>query len=302
MRQISLGVQNAKPDFRKVLDNTAVMVFDGDNGSGIVNVCRAYDELLPKAREFGIAYATGRHNGNIGCGSYYGWRAVKDNMILLAGCNTYAFAAPTGGAEKLLGTNPIIFAVPTGSAYPVVMDISTTIVASGKIQAAQREGKSIDPTWAKDYNGQSTTDPNQAYSLNPIAQHKGYGLAVMVDMLSALLSKAAFGTDIGLFSKLEMENTGFYMILIDPEKFMPIEKFKALADRFVRMFKDSRKAPGVEEIFLPGEIEFRKYEKNVKDGMEFSPALEAELVQLAHSMGICSAEASFEELVGMFNA
>lgn len=301
MRQISLGAQNANPNFRKVLDNKAVMVFDGDNGSGIVNVNRAYDELLPKAKEYGIAYATGRHNGNIGCGSYYGWRAVKDNMILLAGCNTYTFSAPTGGAEKLLGTNPIIFAVPTNNEYPVVLDISTTIVASGKIQAAQREGKAIDPRWAKDFDGNSTTNPDEAYSLNPIAEHKGYGLQVMVDILSTFLSKAAYGSDIGLFSKLEMENTGFYMVMIDPEKFMPIDEFKEISDRYVRMMKDSRKATGVEEIYLPGEIEYRKYEKNLEDGIAFSPALESELVQLAHSMNICPEGTTFEALVGMFS-
>ena len=147
-----------------------------------------------------------------------------------------------------------------------------------------------------------TTNPAAAFSLTPIAAHKGYGLAVMVDMLSTMLSGACYGSDLGLFSKLEKENTGFFLILIDPTKFMPIEAFKKNVDRYVRMMKDSRKAEGVEEIFLPGEIEFRKFEENKRTGMEFTPALEAELTQLSADLGVIEPGASFEELVRKFEA
>lgn len=301
LRQIEQHVLNPKPKFTKTVDNEAILGYDCDNGSGIVNVNRAYDEALERAKKYGVAYATGRRSSNIGCGSYYGWRAAEDGMILIAGCNTYAFTAPFGGADKLLGTNPIIFACPTNNEYPVVMDISTTVVASGKIQAAEREGKPIDPTWAKDFDGNPTTDASKAYALQPIAGHKGYGLGVMVDILSSLLSRAAYGSDIGLYSKLEMENTGFFIILIDPSKFMPLEEFKANADRYVRMMKDSRKAAGVSEIFLPGEIEYRKFEENMKNGMTFSEKLEGEIAQLAAELGVVPAGTDFESLVEKFN-
>ena len=301
LRQIKLGVLNSKPEFKKVKEDETILVYDCDNGSGIVNVNRAYDEALVKAKEHGMAFATGRRSSNIGCGSYYGWRAAEDNMILIAGCNTYAFAAPYGGADKLLGTNPVIFAVPANEEYPIVLDISTTNVASGKIQAAEREGKSINPDWAKDFNGNPTTDPSEAYTLTPIAAHKGYGLAVMVDLLSTALSRASYGTDIGLYSKLEMENTGFYLILIDPSKFMPIEEFKAITDRYVRMMKESRKAEGVDEIFLPGEIEYRKFKENTEKGMNFSDKLENELAELSVELKIMPEGTSFEELVAHFN-
>ena len=183
-------------------------------------------------------------------------------MICILGCNTYAFSSPYGGADRLIGTNPIIAAVPAGEEFPIVMDISTTHVAMGKIQAAQREGKSIPADWARDHDGSPTTDPAQAFSLSSIAEHKGYGLAVIVDALSTMLSGAAYGTDIGLFSKLQTENTGFFIILIDPSRFMPIEDFKQSVDRYVGMMKNSRKAEGVDEIFVPGEIEYRKFEEN----------------------------------------
>lgn len=286
MRQIDAGVLNPSPKFEKLLDSDAVLLFDGDNGSGIVAVNRAYEEALPKARQFGVALATGRHNANIGCGSYYGWRAAQDNMILLLCCNTYAFSAPYGGAERMIGTNPIIAAIPGGEEYPIILDISTTHVAMGKIQAFEREGKPIPPEWAKDPNGKPTTDPSQAYTLSSIAQHKGYGLAVIVDALSCFLSGAAYGSDIGLFSRLEKENTGFFLLLIDPSRFLPLEEFKASADRYVRMIKASRRAEGVEEIFLPGEIERRKYRELTESGVEISEALQAELTSLSCKLGV----------------
>ncbi len=301
LRQIDAGVLNPNPDFRKVLDDQAVLVFDGDNGSGIVSVCHAYEEALPRARQFGVAVATGRHNANIGCGSYYGFRAVEDDMILLLCCNTYAFSAPFGGADRMIGTNPIIAAIPTDKECPIVMDISTTNVAMGKIQAAEREKKEIPHTWANDYSGKPTTNPAEAYALTSIAAHKGYGLAVIVDALSTFLSGAAYGSDIGLFSKLEKENTGFFLMLIDPSKFMPIEDFKATSDRYIRMMKDSRRAEGVEEIFLPGELERRKYNVLLQTGIEVSEALQAELAQLARKLGVPFEGESFTSLVKHFN-
>lgn len=302
MRQIKAGSLNPRPDFRKVLDSGAVMVFDGDNGSGIASLCKAYEQLLPRARQFGIAMAAGRHNANIGCGSYYGWRAAADDMVAIVCCNTYAFTSPFGGADRLIGTNPIIVGVPAGRACPMVLDMSTTNVAMGKIQAAEREGQTIPAAWAKDYDGNPTTDPSKAFSLSPIAYHKGYGLAVMVDVLSTMFSGAAFGTDIGLFSKLEKEDTGFCLILIDPSHFMPLDEFKAEVDRYAEMMKNSRKAPGVEEIFLPGEIEYRKIAQMKQSGFAVSEKLAAELTELSIALGAVEEGSDFAALVRHFGS
>ena len=302
LRQIDVGVLNPEPKFEKVVDNEAIMVFDGDNGSGIVSVNRAYDEAIVRAKKYGVAVATGRRNANIGCGSYYGFRAAADDMILLLCCNTYAFSAPFGGADRMIGTNPIIAAIPTDKECPIVMDISTTNVAMGKIQAAEREKKPIPLGWANDYDGKPTTDPAAAYALTSIAAHKGYGLAVIVDALSTFLSGAAYGSDIGLFSKLEKENTGFCLILIDPSRFMPLEDFKAEVDRYARMMKDGRKAPGVKEIFLPGEIEFKKFDAMKETGFEVSEALSRELTELSITLGAVEEGTDFAGLVRHFNA
>ena len=221
-------------------------------------------------------------------------------MVAMICCNTYAFTSPLGGADRLIGTNPIVVGVPAGKEYPLILDISTTNVAMGKIQAAEREGQAIPAEWAKDYDGNPTTDASKAFSLSPIAAHKGYGLAVMVDVLSTMFSGACFGTDIGLFSKLEKENTGFCLILIDPSRFMPLEEFKAEVDRYIRMMKDSRKAPGFDEILLPGEIEYRTRARMMKEGFEVSGKLADELAELSVALGATEKGTDFAGLIAKF--
>ena len=115
-----------------------------------------------------------------------------------------------------------------------------------------------------------------------------------------MFSGACFGSDIGLFSKLEKENTGFCLILIDPSRFMPLEEFRSEVDRYAAMMKNGRKAPGVEEIYLPGEIEYRKFEKMKKTGFEVSEALAKELTELSVTLGAIGPGADFAALVARF--
>ena len=295
------GAYNPKPEIRIIKDEPSVLELDCDNALGVVTVNRAFDLLLPKARSHGIAVCTGRRSSNIGCAAYYGWRAAENDVIAIVCCNTYLSMAPYGGAERLIGTNPIAFGVPTHDEYPIVMDISTSGVAMGKVKAYAREGRTIPDGWANDSAGRPTNDPNEAYTVLPIAGHKGYGLAVMVDILSGALSGACFGLEIGSAARGESENTGFCLIIIDPSHFMPIDDFKKRADEYVRMMKNSRTAEGVSEIFLPGEIEFRLFEKNREGGIEVSPALENELLGLAVALGVVSEGAGFADLMHAAN-
>ena len=297
LRLFGTGAYNPRPNIKVLKDEGSVIHLDCDNALGVVTVNKAFDRLLPRAKESGIAICIGRRSSNIGCASYYGWRAAKNDVICLVCCNTYLSMAPYGGADRLLGTNPIVVGVPTNEEYPIVMDISTSGVAFGKIQAYQREGKDLPEGWANDFNGKPTTNSKDAYTVLPIAAYKGYGLAVIVDVVSAVLSGANFGTGIGAPEKLEPENTGFCMIMIDPSKFMPIDEFKKRADEYVHAMKDSRPAEGVKEIYMPGEIEFKKFKANKENGIEVGEALAAELCELAVTLGVLPAGGTFGQLV-----
>lgn len=297
LKLFNSGAYNPRPNINVLKKEAGVLHLNCDNALGAVSVNKAFDMLLPMARENGVAVALGKNSTNIGCGSYYGWRAAKNDVICILCCNTYLAMAPFGGAEKLLGTNPIVAGVPAGENFPIVMDISTSGVAFGKIQAYARENKPLPNGWANDIDGKPTNDPHDAYTVLPIAAHKGYGLAVIVDILSAVLSGAGFGSEVGSVEKLEPEGTGFFLTLIDPSKFIPISNFKRRVDEYINMMKHSRKADGVSEIFMPGEIEFKLLEKNKQFGIDVSAALEEDLRGLAVSLGVIQENDSFDNLL-----
>lgn len=278
-------------------DRDSTVVFDCHNGCGVVDVVHAYEFLRERIVDYGIVFGTGRHSSNIGCGSFYAQMAARDNLIAIICCNTVRCVAPYGGADSLLGTNPIVIAIPAGEERPIILDISTTVTAMGKIQAARREGKPIPEGWALDAAGKPTTDSAAAYTVLPIAGPKGYGLAVMVEVLSALLSGAGYGSAVGFPNKGEHEDTGFAITLIDPSRFMPIEQFKANVDAYIRSIKSSRKSDGVSEILLPGELEMRRFDATMQTGYEVSPALENELLGYAVQFGLAEENESFEQLI-----
>ena len=138
------GALVAQPEWKIVKDEGAAISFDCGGGSGIVAVNTVYDEVLKRARKYGVAAGTGRHSANIGCGGYYGHRMAEDNVIGIVMSNTYPCQAPYLGADRLIGTNPIIMGAPTSNPErPIVIDISTSGVAIGKVQAYRRENKEM---------------------------------------------------------------------------------------------------------------------------------------------------------------
>lgn len=290
------GSMNPHAQLRILMETDSLLAIDGDDSVGVVSMVKGYELLAQKAKKTGIAFAVARGSSNIGCGNYYAWRAAQDDLIILASANTSPLQAPFGGADPLIGSNPIIAATPSNS-FPVTLDIATTLVALGKIQTAQRNKSPIPDTWCLDVDGKPTTDPSKYYTNSPMATYKGYGLAVMVDMFSAVLSGAAFGTDIGIALKMQKERSGWSMLLIDPARFMPIEEYKARVDEYIRMMKESRRAEGVEEIFLPGELEYREYQKRIAEGFEIDKSLEIMTKSIALQCKLGTKEMTLQQII-----
>lgn len=298
LRQYMAGALIARPDFHCVKDTDASLAFECGGGSGIVAVNRVYDAVLERARKYGIAAGVARNSANIGCGGYYGFRMAKDNMIGIVVSNTYPCMAPFGGADRLIGTNPIILGCPTTNPdRPIVLDISTSGVAIGKVFAYRREDKEMPEGWANDYDGNPTTDPHDAYCVRPAGGHKGYGLAVFVDMFGGVLADALTSAEIPFVEDMEPERTGFAVILLDIAHFLNVERFKEHAAAYAETLKNSRTATGVKEIYLPGEIEARLFEENKIKGLDFSDALVAELEDLARQSGAIGKDGALTDLL-----
>ena len=297
LRQYMAGALVAQPDFRCVKDADSSLVFDCGGGSGIVAVNRVYDAVLERARKYGVAAGVARNSANIGCGGYYGHRMADDNVIGIVVSNTYPCQAPFGGADRLIGTNPIILGCPTTNPErPIVIDVSTSGVAIGKVQAYRRENKEMPLGWANDYDGNPTTDPNVAYCVRPMGDHKGYGLAVFVDMFGGVLSDALTSPEIPFVDNWKPEETGFAVILLDIAHFIDVDRFKEHASLYASLIKNSRTATGVKEIYMPGEIEARLLEERKISGVDFSDALEAELTELGRQSGALAPDGVLSDL------
>ncbi len=301
IKRFRSGAMDPRAEIRLIGEEGAILRFDCGLSDGLTAVNEVYDRVRERARETGIAMGTGRSAENIGCGNVYGRRAAEDGMILLLCCNTVTSVIPYGGIDKLMGTNPIIIAAPAGEEAPVILDISTSILAFGKVLAAAREGASIPEGWAITAEGEPTTEAREAYAVRSFGTYKGYGLAVMIDILSAVLTGACYGRAVGNPVKNERANTGFAMAVIDVEKFMPLPEFRAAMDTYIRSIHDSRKAPGVSRIYLPGEMEAEKLAELTRDGLEVAPGLAAELTAAAAALGLVPDGASPEQLIEQFS-
>ena len=290
LKRIDLGQIDPAADLGVEQRRSAVLVVDANHGLGQVQAVRTLERLTPLAREHGLASATVRRSQHFGALSYYSNRAAEQDMILLATSNCEPAMSPEGGYDAFFGTNPIAASFPTGKGWPVKIDLATSIVARGNIIAANREGRSIPEGWALDADGSPTTDAAAALAgtVLTMAGHKGYALALMVEVLSSVLSGAAIGPEIGsMYRNLDRpQDVGHFFCLLDIGAFMDVALFKERIDRTIDGIKGSRRRPGVDEILVPGERSARTAEANRREGIPLARATVAELDELSERFGL----------------
>jgi LDH2 family malate/lactate/ureidoglycolate dehydrogenase len=264
-------------------DEGATALIDGGDGLGQVAAHRAMEISIEKGLKFGVGSVAVRNTNHIGILAFYALCIAEQGMVGMVMCNGAASMPPWGGSEPFFGTNPISIAVPNGSGEPVVLDMSSSLVARGKIRRAERLKEAIPLGWALDQNGEPTTDPSAAMkgTLVPIGGPKGYGLALMVDLLAGLLPGSQFGPQVKTFHQpLGPTGVGVFFMAIDVNRFMPIHQFKELVQFYGNSIKKSKKAKGVSRIYLPGEIELEKEKKALSEGIDLSDSVVNNLNQL----------------------
>ena len=203
--RIARGLVVVPTNVTTVSDADAVAHLDGGNGLGQTAATLAMRSAIDKARRYGIGLVLIRNTNHIGLLAWYTLMAVNEGLVGFCACNGAASMAPTGGAEPFFGTNPFSVAVPGEDGSPVVLDMSTSIVARGKIRRAERLKERIPPGWALDATGSPTDDPSAAMkgTLLPIGGPKGYGMALFIDLLSGMLSGSKYGREVKTFHKPE---------------------------------------------------------------------------------------------------
>ena len=290
VRRIQKGLIN--PRAKLVVDRRrgATLAVDADNGLGQVQAVKTMELLTPMAKENGVAAATVRNSQHFGALSYYCNKAAEQDMILLAMTNCEPAMSPEGGCQAYFGTNPLAASFPTGKDYPVKIDLATSVVARGNIIAAQKRGQAIPSGWALNVEGEPTTDAAAALAgtVLTMAGHKGYALALMVEVFSSVLTGAAIGPAIGsMYKNMDRkQDVGHFFCLLDIAAFQDPAKFKQRMDNTIDGIKSCRKRPGVKEILIPGERSQAKARENQQQGIFVEEATRKELKVLCEELGV----------------
>ena len=291
MKTVRQGRLNPDAAPELVAEGPAWAIVDGHYAIPMVTSSQSMDIAIRKARVSGLAYVGVKHSSHFGAAGYYAVMAAQADMIGLSMCNVDPCVVAPGGRGKIIGTNPIAYAVPAGQERPVWLDIATSTAAATKVLAAKASRKSIPDTWLTDDDGMPTTDPSgfpERGALLPMAGHKGYGLAILVEALCGALTGAGMLSQVvsWISDSPELTNQGHAFVAIDIGAMMPIEQFKERMDRMIREIRSAPKAKGSERIYLPGEMEWERRDKALVEGMVLPDHVVINLAGLAEDVGL----------------
>jgi LDH2 family malate/lactate/ureidoglycolate dehydrogenase len=276
-----------KPEY--AVDAGAVAVIDGHDGVGHVLTALATREAVKRAKAHGIGVVGVRNSNHFGTCMYYTRMGAHEGCVMLLTTNGGPAMAPWGGRKKIIGTNPWSVAAPAGKRPPFVVDMAATGVARGKIYLARNKGLPIPLGWAINSAGEPTTDPQEAIDgiILPMAEHKGYAIAVMVDMLSGVLTGSGFLANVhSPYKTAEKSNCGHLMIAMNIAAFQPLAQFNARMEQFIAEIKAVPTAKGYDEVFYPGEIEANNDARHRREGILFPDDTLADLRRIAREAGL----------------
>ena len=273
MHNVRKGGLFADAEPQVLTDGPGFAVVDGNYAMPMVTSRFAMQAAMDKARTAGIAYSAVRHSGHFGAAGYYAVMAAEHDMIGISMTNADICMTVPGARSSVMGTNPIAYAVPAGKERPVFLDIATSVVAISKVIAAKTAGKPIPEGWLVDERGLPTTStdtyPDKGAVL-PMAGHKGYGLALLVEILTGVLTGASFlsGIKRWLAPEPEPADEGHAFLAVNVESLMPLDQFKSRMDAMIDEVRSAPKAEGSDRIYLPGEMEWERRDAALRDGLQ----------------------------------
>ena len=297
------GVQYPVTNFEIVRETATTAVIDGHDGMGHVISKKAMDMCIEKAKKYGMGMVVVRNSSHYGIAGYYPLMAVDNDMIGITGTNARPSIPPTFGVENMLGTNPLTFAMPTDEDFPFFLDCATSITQRGKIELYDRIGKPCPPGWVIGEDGGTKTNSGEILveltkgtaALAPLGGigeemggYKGYGYATVVEIMSAALQAGSYLKM--LTGKKDGQNVpyhlGHFFIAIDINAFIEPEEFRKITGDILRQLRDSKKMPGAERIYTPGEKEYMTWLYRKDKGVPLNEQLQKEVKIMQAEMGL----------------
>jgi len=292
LEQIQMGNIKVQAEGHVASESGGCLVYDGECGIGqwISGICCGHAIRL--AREHGLALVVARESNHFGAAAFWAQQMSAAACIGIVMCNASALVAPWQGKEPRFGTNPIAMSVPGPNTW--LLDMATTTVALGKILNAQNHGRATIPEgWAMDSDGVATTDTETALAglLMPLGGYKGSGLAMLAEILCAVLSGGAMSTQLGgIRVQGQPMRTSQLFLAIDVARFMPLEDFERRMRELVAMVKSSKTARGFDEILVAGDPEWRAEERRRSEGIPLSDGVWKSLLEAARELGVAVPE------------
>jgi L-2-hydroxycarboxylate dehydrogenase (NAD+) len=289
--RIRQGIQHAVTNMEVVRESPTTAVVDGNHGMGQVIGYRSMQMAIEKARVYGMGSVAVRNSAHFGIAGYYPIMAAKAGMIGMAFTNARPSIAPTFGVKPMLGTNPIAFGCPTDEAFPFLFDAATSITQRGKLEVLARLEKPAPAGWVIDQQGSPITEPNECLdgfgkemaallplggSGETLGGHKGYGLATMVEILSAALQSGSFLYGLmGINEQGQKTHNclGHFFMAINIESFTDLDDFKKTTGSILRDLRAATPQPGCDHIYTAGEKEYENEQRVRRDGVLVVPNL-----------------------------
>ncbi len=288
-------------DESRVLKETkATALIDAGQSLGQVAGHKGMSLAIQKAKDTAVGVVTVRNSNHYGIAGYYSLMALEEDLIGMSMTNAAPLVVATFGRAAALGTNPISVAAPASKEKAFVLDMATSVVPRGKLEVLDRQGKPMPLGWAVDRTGRASTDTKAVLEamakrlgggLLPLggegedfSGHKGYGLALLVDVFSGVLSGAATG--LRVYADSKRPDVGHFFLALDPAAFRPLEDFKGDMDRLARELKDAPKAEGQTRIYVHGEKSFARTEKHRREGVPLGPKVVENLKKIGTELGV----------------
>jgi len=285
---------------RTIKETRATALIDGGKSLGQVVGHKGMELAIRKAKETAVGIVSVKNSHHYGIAGYYSLMALQQGLIGISMTNAAPLVVPTFGRTAVLGTNPISLTAPASQEKPFVLDMATSVVPRGKLEVYERLGKKIPLGWAVDTTGHGTIEPQVVLealskrlgggilSLGGEGEehsgHKGYGLALMVDVLCGVLSGAATG--LGVDVDKTKPNVGHFFMALDPAAFRPLDEFKHDMDRLARELKGSPKAEGQSRIYVHGEKSYARTEKYRREGVPLAAKVVESMKQIGKELGV----------------
>jgi len=290
LRHIKAGEWKSGQHAEIVHETSVIARIDGHDGIGELIAKEAMEVAIRKAKENQVSTVSVFNCNHVGRLGYYTLMAAQQDMIGMMMCSTGPGVAPHGGVERILGTNPISIAIP-GKEFIFFLDIATSYRAAGWAREAMFKGEKIPVGWMISDKGQPVTDPSVKFLQPPdksaaltFGGYKGYGLSLAIDILSGCLS--GDGSTIFMHRSGRHEHNPLFISVINIAAFTPVNDFKERVEYLFKAVKNSKKAPGVEEILIPGELELRAWKKRSREGIPIHEKIWEEVALEARKLGI----------------